>query len=82
MPKAVVETPTVTLNISPEFSRAMTTLASAIIFAAPAFATNATPTNIVSMADLLNRFVKGDVTVSQPSDEVQNPPASNGATFG
>ncbi len=74
----------VTLNLAPETSRALMMIASSIMFSAPAFATQANPNNIISLGDLFYRFVKGEVTVNQPSDAVQNVPASpsNGTTFG
>ena len=73
----------VTLTLAPETAKALTTLAAAILFAAPAFATQATPQNIVSLSDMFFKYLVGNITVTQPSDEVgQAPVNTNGATFG
>ncbi len=73
-----------TLGLTKELTKAITILASAIIFASPAYATQANPKNIVSLADLFSRYVGGEVTVQHPSDEVANAnvQAASGPMFG
>lgn len=56
-------------------------LSSAILFAAPAFATQANPQNILALGDLMFKYAKGEIKVSQPSETVANP-ASNTTVFG
>lgn len=63
------------INLSPEAIKTLTLLASAILFAAPAFATQANPQNIVALGDMFYRYAIGSILVNQPSDAVANVPA-------
>jgi len=53
-------------------------LGATIMFAAPAFATQATPQNILGLADLFFNYMTNRVEVKQP----ETPAASAEATFG
>lgn len=62
--------------------RALSILASAILFAAPAFVKEANPQNILALADMFNRFAKGTVIVQQPSDQVATGTPPDAPKFG
>lgn len=70
------------LNLSPESIKTLTLLASAILFAAPAFATQANPQNIVALGDMFYRYATGSILVNQPSEAVANVPAIPTTTAG
>jgi len=43
-------------------------MASAFLFAAPQFANQTTPTNVLGLADLMYKYAVGDVTAEQPTE--------------
>ena len=51
--------------------RAMALGAAVDIFGKPQFATQATPSAIVGLADLFYKYVNGELPVTQPSDQVK-----------
>jgi hypothetical protein len=58
-----------TVGLSIEAIKTVSILASAIMFAAPAFATQANPQNVIALADMFAKYASGDIAVSTPKDE-------------
>lgn len=71
-----------TVGLTAEAIKAFALLASSIMFAAPAFATQANPNNIIALADMFYNFATGSIKVQQPSDEAANPVQASTPTFG
>jgi hypothetical protein len=62
--------------------RAIALGCSTIMHAQPQFTNQTSPSNIVSMADLMFKYMIGAIVVKTPSEEVENAEQPEGATFG
>jgi len=48
--------------------KSLSIVASAILFAAPQFANQTTPSNVLGLADLMYKYAVGEVTAEQPKE--------------
>lgn len=84
--RPTINLPTNIVALNDASLKALCMLSSSMMFAAPAFATQANPQNILALADLMWRYVVGSVAVQQPNDvakeSADDTPSLVSPTFG